>query len=203
MSDEETRNRAEPYSFVMRAVKCAYCDSFAGPGPEENDIREARVRILFGVYHCAQHAQWAHKDIAAYLARNRLVRLRTVMDPHNSAFPSTRALVSFWDEGPRSLAVRRTCGAVDRAWQINHGPGGDGDLTYLALIDGRWRLPLASSDGEVTKFVDLQWFRDPEVAAAMLTVHDDIEFIGRLTDEASAELAAHSEGLLPITRPMQ
>ena len=136
----------EPVRIVLIQHRCFYCGN--------SDVHFHRLWHLFGLLHCAEHAQAAQEDCEEYMRKDGMIR-RCDAIAHPVLGPFLAALGD-------AIPVLRTSGAVE-SWcfpVLDERP-----LILRSRSQGTWGFHLQGSDGQglMERFVPISQFRDPRI----------------------------------------
>ena len=137
-----------PTSLIMRTNQCFNCDA-------ESTNDEKTLGHDFGIRYCASHERDAKRDSNAYLHEAKFVRTQHGLD-HPVLGPFLSLLTT-------PVHIRRTSGAVEGGWLLQHEPWSV--YTTLRCTNDEWSVPMIQPTTEIMKYVPLSCFQETDVQA--------------------------------------
>jgi hypothetical protein len=114
-----------PFTLDFTVQKCMYCSA-----PSQCSYRA--LSLSHGIIACSEHANWAKRDIGAYLHTRRLVKVEKLME----RFPQLRNI--------QNIRIRNSDGRIKlgRLWLSSQRRNGDYVFVNNTEGDG-WRIRVA------------------------------------------------------------
>jgi hypothetical protein len=141
----------------MRTLACFYCG-------KESERDEYSTGQHIGIRYCTDHKSDAHRDVRAYLHRVKKVRTQ-----HALVHP---ILGSFLNLLKQNTYIRRTSGAIEDGWTLQHEAWSD--CSTLNVIEDTWFVPMIHRESETIRYVSLITFLEPELVAANAVNNPDL-----------------------------